>query len=456
MHLSPSLIAAVLRGELPRALLDDIGHEHLGTLCPLCARDLALLAAGPGAAGGPEPCPAADPVEAVRRRLRWSERQLRDEEASAREWLKRFLRKVPAGHRCGKIRDAHKRYRGPLFGTLLLEEARRAIPADPAESLSLAEAALVSCQVTHPSDPDPLVRVPALAVRGNAKRALGRLREAEADLFEAVRLLDRSDLDDLAIAAELDSYFGSLRKDQSRLEEATRHLQRAVALFPLLGNGRKAARDLLQLGVVHYRGHRFEAAIASTEKALELLDAGSEGWLQAYARYNLAFFLHGRGDTDRAEQELAAHEELLAAAGEGLIFRAGWLRARIAWSRGELGKAERLFRETYRWAGRRGIPFDTGLVALELALVHLVRGRTARVRKLAFEALGIFAEQDVEREAHAALELLEAAARAVTSSPASWSSAPSPHSKAPATPAPAPAGSPPAVLTLPGPRHRRG
>jgi tetratricopeptide (TPR) repeat protein len=411
MHLSPSLIAAVLRGELPRALLDDIGHEHLGSLCPLCARGLALLAAGPGAAGDPEPRPATDPVEAVRRRLGLSERQLRDEEANAREWLKRFLRKVPAGNRCGKIRDAHKRYRGLLFGTLLLEEARRAIPADPAESLSLAEAALVSCQVTHPSDPDPLVRVPALAIRGNAKRALGRLRQAEADLEEAARLLDRSDLDDLAIPAELERYLGSLRKDQHRLDDAARHLMQAAALYPLVGDREKAATTSLKLGIVEYRRHRFDAAVTSAEQALRLLDTGSAGWLQAYARYNLAFFLHGRGDIDRAEGELAAHQELFEATGEVVAAHVVWLRARIAWSRGELGKAERLFRETYRWAGRRGIPFDTGLVALELALVLLVRGRTPQVRKLAFEALGIFAEQDVEREIRAALELLEAAAR---------------------------------------------
>jgi tetratricopeptide (TPR) repeat protein len=410
MHLSPSLIAAVLRGELPRELLDDIGHEHLGTLCPLCARGLALLAAGPGAAGDREPRPAADPVETVRRRLGWSERQLRDEEASAREWLKRFLRKVPAGRRCGKIRDAHKRYRGPLFGTLLLEEARRAIPGDPAESLSLAEAALVSCQMTHPSDPDPLVRVPALAIRGNAKRALGRLREAEADLLEAARVLDHSDLDDLAIAAEIDFYLGSLRRDQSRLEEAARHLERAAALYPVIGDCEKAAATFLKLGLVDYSRHQFDNAVTSAEKALDLLEPGAEDWLRAYARYNLAFFLHGRGDIDRAEQELAAHEEALEAAGELVAAHVVWLRARIAWSRGELGKAERLFRETYRWAGRRGVPFDTGLVALELALVQLLRGRTGQVRKLAAEALAVFAEQDVERETRAALELLEAAA----------------------------------------------
>jgi hypothetical protein len=88
-----------------------------------------------------------------------------------------------------------------------------------------------------------------------------------------------------------------------------------------------------------------------------------------------------------------------------------WLRARIAWSRGELGAAERLYTEARQRALDRGIAWDAGLVSLELALVHLVQGRTDRVRKLAAEALGVFAEQEVERETRAALELLDAAAR---------------------------------------------
>jgi tetratricopeptide (TPR) repeat protein len=151
--------------------------------------------------------------------------------------------------------------------------------------------------------------------------------------------------------------------------------------------------------------------VAAAEKALELLDEDAEPWLLAYAHFNLAYFLHGCAELDRAEEELAAHENLLASGGEEVVQHVAWLRARIAWSRGDLGQAEGLFREAYRRAEERGIAFDTGLVGLELALVHWVRGRTARVKKLALEAVAVFAEQEVERETRAALDLLEAAAR---------------------------------------------
>ncbi len=411
MHLSPTLVAAVLRGDLPREILEEVAHDHLKTLCATCAEGLKLLAAGAEKLGGDALRPTTDPLEAVRLRLRLTHPQMGDNLATARGWLKRFLEKVPADGRRGAIVGAYKRYRGLIFGTLLLEEARQAIPADPAESLSLAEAALVSCQVTHPSEPDPQVRVPALAIRGNAKRALGRLLEAEKDLKEAAKLLNRSKLDDLAIAAEMDSFFGSLRKDQGRFDEAVPHLERAAALYPLLGDSERTARTFLLLGTVHHRCHRSDLAVAAAADAQKLLDRTSEPWLLAYATCSLAYFLHGRGDLDRAEEELTAHEDLIAAADEGLRFRAGWLRARIAWSHEKLGEAGRRFRETYRRAQERGIPFDTCLVGLELALVELVRGRTTKVKSLALEALGVFAEQDVERETRAALELLEAAAR---------------------------------------------
>jgi tetratricopeptide (TPR) repeat protein len=413
MHISRTLVEFVLRGELPRRFLDDMEHEHLECLCPGCAEGLKMLAAGAEAAPGPRPDISLDPLEAVRRRLGLSltQRQVQADEEEALEDLKRFFSRVPVSDRSITVKRAHKHYRGSLFGTLLLEQARRAIPDDPAESLSLAEAALISSERTHRKDPDPQVRVPALAVRGNAKRALGRLREADADLQEARQFLDTSGLDDLLIAAELDFYLGSLRKDQSRLEEALRHLERAAALYTLVGDLEKTAATFLKLGIVHHRLQRFDAAIATTEEAMELLGGEAPDWLRAYARFNLALFLHGLGDVEQAQRELDAHHELIASAGEGLAFRAGWLRARIAWSREDLGKAERLFRETYRTAVDRGIPFDTGLVSLELALVHLVKGRTSQVKKLATEALETFAAQDVDRECRAALDLLAVAAR---------------------------------------------
>lgn len=411
MHVPPNLLDAVARGEQPRELLDELVTEHLSALCSVCAEAVRMHESRlrrPGSMSWEEP---SDPVARLRARLGLPELELRAREEEARAWVRAAVKLDPEVRR-DKVANAYVRFQGPLFCVLLLEEARRRIPGDPAEALSLADAVLAANSKKDVSyRPDPEIHAPALAVRGNAKRALGRLVDAEADLLEAQRLLDSPRLSDPATAAELYSYLGSLRKDQRRFEEAAHYLNRAATLYELLRDRERAARVLLKLGTLRHRRHEPAAAIAADREALDLLDADSAGWLRGYARFNLARHLHAAGKTEDAETELAAHEDLIMSASPQLATLLVWLRAKIAWSRGDIDTAERLYTEARQRALDRGIAWDAGLVSLELALVHLVRGRTDRVRDLAVEALRVFAEQEVERETGAALELLAAAAR---------------------------------------------
>jgi len=363
-----------------------------------------------GQPGAPSAEPPRDRLDPLRARLRQADLNVRTLERDARAWVRRLV-KLPPDVRRDRVSGAYVRFRGPLFCQLLLEEARRRIPGDPAESESLADAALAANHKTTDYQPGPEVEAAALAVRGNARRALGRLVAAANDLAEAKRLLDLPDVKDPETPAEVFSYLGSLRKDQGRFAEAAHDLHRAATLYGLLCNQEKAAQVLLRLGVVHYARHELESAVSVTEDALRLLDSGTEGWLYAYARFNLAHHLHAAGEVDRAEAELAGHEELIESATDQLANLLVWLKARIAWSRENLAAAEKLYTQAQQLALDRGIAWDAGLVGLELALVHLVRGRTAQVRKLAREALDIFAEQQVERETRAALDLLDSAAR---------------------------------------------
>ncbi len=397
-------IREIVRQELVRQTPVGGWKKRGDLVCPTCGE--AITSHGPAF----EPSTGRDPLKRIGQRLGLDEPQLRADLRVARSWVREIVRLDP-GKRLGRIRGAYHRFRGPVFGTLLLEEARRAIPADPAESLSLAEAALVSCEQSNQDRPDPEIRAAALAVAGNAKRALGRLKEAEEDLAKARELLDTPGMRDPVLPAEVESYLGSLRKNQGRLDEAACHLERASDLYAWLGQREDAARVLLQLGNVHYRAHRIDAAIEAVDGVLDLLAAEAEGWLQVAAHFNRADFLHARGDLDEAEKELEAHAGLLAEEGVWGRQHLAWLRARIAWSREDLKAAERLYTETRDLTLERGIPFDTSLVNLELCLVYLAQGRTARVKKLATEALEVFAEQEVEREVRAALALVVEAAR---------------------------------------------
>jgi tetratricopeptide (TPR) repeat protein len=410
MHVTEILLDALERGKVSPEFVLEILTEHVPTTCEACKKGIGAHQARVGRARAGSAAAARDRVARIGGRLGWDERDLRKKVKAARRQVREIVRLDPK-RRGGTIRGASSRYQGPLFGALLLDEARRKIPAEPAAALALAEAALVSSRVTRRYPADPAIQAAALAVGGNAKRALGRLPEAEADLEEALELLDAPGFRDPALPAELYSYLGSLRKDQGKLEEAAGHLRRAGALYDLLEEPEKAARVLLTLAGVRFRAHHYDAAVVAAEEALEILPPEAEAWLHAYAHYDLAHHLHARGDLERAEAELAAHAELLAAAGEQVAQHVVWLQARIAWSRRDLRAAARLYAEARRRALERGIDFDTALVALELALVRLVQGKTGQVKKLAFEALRVFAEQDVEREIRAALALVEEAVR---------------------------------------------
>jgi len=411
MHLTAILLEACKRGKVSPERVLEILTEHLPTTCDACSEGVSDFQPVLGRARAGCLAEARDPVARLARRYAWGELQILKKVRTTRSDVRQIVR-LDQKARLQTILGANSRYLGPLFGTLLLEEARRRIPKEPAEALALAEAALASSsRRTRRHEPYPEVQAAALAVGGNAKRALGRLREGEKDLEKAKELLHDPRLRDPALPAEVHSYLGSLRKDQGRLEEAARHLRFAGTLYDVLEEPEKAARVLIKLSIVTFRTHQFDDAVAAIEEALELLPPEAEAWLFAYAHYNRAWYLHGRGDVDRAEAEIAAHADLLASAGEEVVQHVVWLRARIAWSRKDLKAAERLYTEARDLAVERGIAFDTSQVSLELALVHLVQGRTARVKKLALEALDVFAEQEVEREVHTALALLQAAAR---------------------------------------------
>lgn len=412
MHIPRNLLVAVARGEEPLELLEEIEREHAVALCKVCKESVRWAVTQTARPGFALPGEPLDPVERARRRLRLRDMELRDLEEEAKEWIK-ACRKFDRADRRKRVKKAHTRFKGALFCALLLEKAREAIPGDPAESWSLADAVLAANEKTsgYPPRPDPEVQAPALAVRGNAARALGRLLEAEVDLGAALELLTHADLTDPGTPAEVHGYLGSLREDQGRLEEARHHLERAVLLYRLLKDTERTARQLLKLGAVHKFSHDAAAAVAVTEEAIELLGPGAEDWLRAYGRCSLAFCHYAAGETDRAEAELDAHEELIRGATDQLANLLVWLRARIAWSRDQVRKAQRLFQEARERAFARGIAWDAALVALELALVHLAQGHTRRARTLTEEALPVFAEQKVHRETRATVELLRAAVR---------------------------------------------
>jgi len=59
---------------------------------------------------------------------------------------------------------------------------------------------------------------------------------------------------------------------------------------------------------------------------------------------------------------------------------------------------------------QRGLEYDAAMVGLDLAEVHLARGETAEVRRLAEEMVPAFAKRGVDREAARAVAMFARAA----------------------------------------------
>ncbi|HEY4591933.1 MAG TPA: hypothetical protein VIJ61_05965, partial [Thermoanaerobaculia bacterium] len=94
--------------------------------------------------------------------------------------------------------------------------------------------------------------------------------------------------------------------------------------------------------------------------------------------------------------------------------RRRWVRAKIAKGLGQLRRAEAQFLAARDGFLAEGIPYDTALVSMELALLYAEQGRTEDLKRLAAEMVPIFASRHIHREALAALSFFRQAVEAET------------------------------------------
>ena len=85
--------------------------------------------------------------------------------------------------------------------------------------------------------------------------------------------------------------------------------------------------------------------------------------------------------------------------------RVVWLEANLAAAFGRIAEAEAAFEQVRKKFSTDTLAFDYALVSLDLALLHLKKGNTGRVKTLAREMLWVFKSQRIHREALAALKI---------------------------------------------------
>lgn len=406
IHITPEILEAVEKGELPPRVLVELGWSHLLNLCPACEQGFRTWQERRRA--------PADFNAAIRWLPVLVERQAAEAERERDTATKdlRTLLGLSQEERLARIRRAVSRFRSLPLATLLLAEARSSIPADPRRVYELAEAA-EAVLLRTPHVPGYFGALScATAYRANALRATGKIKEAEERFLRTRSLLRSEERPDLLVYAEVDWLEGVLRKDQRRFGEAEALLIRSASLFKLAGERIEAARPLLALGLLYGERQELALAIETTEMALRDLGPGTDPRLSCYARHNLILFLCEAGLYREAKESLQEHRELYRDHPDLYTqARLVWVEGKIALGLGRQGEAERLFSAVRQDFMDQGNGYDAAMVSLDLALVYRKTGRIAELKILAEEMHVVFASEDLHRETLAALRLFEEAAR---------------------------------------------
>ena len=411
----PKLETLVLldEGEIPVTLLDEEELAHLHALCSHCRDRFPAVTELQSRRAAEDEAAAAARPHLERRAF---EMRLEADRRQAEVEIEEFL-DLDRGERAKTVRRARTRYRTPAFVDRMIEEARVWVRHDCGEALALlaiaeAQAPRIRTEIYG----EPMARRVALRVlahQANTHRVQGDLPVAEARFAEIHDRLAGEPLDDAALLAELASLEASLRSDQRQFGEAEALLERATSLYRDLGDGVGLAKVQIQHGSILFLAGQPAAGVPHLEAAAAIVDAEAEPQLAFNARHNLVVCLCELGEGEAARALLEPCRALARRLDNPTTTsQLTWAEGKVAAALGEHALALAHLRAAQAAYTERGHEFDVALVCLDLAEVHLRRGETAEVKRLAERMAPTFAERGVDREAARAVGLFFKAARA--------------------------------------------
>jgi tetratricopeptide (TPR) repeat protein len=253
------------------------------------------------------------------------------------------------------------------------------------------------------------LRARAWAYIGNSYRLRSDLQKADEIFAAAYGHLRRGTQDPLERAILLDLE-ASLRRDQRRFDQAFKLLRRAVAIFLQSDQRHRAGRSLVKMSTVHHYSGDPEGGIPVLFQSIELIDPEQEPRLLLCARHNLIDYLAASGRFLEAQKLYRETRSLYRSFPDAWSQnRRKWVKGKIAHGMGQVELAESLFLAARDGFIQEGIPFDTALVSLELAILYAEQGRMTDLKRLAGEMVPIFSSLHIHREALAALAYLKQA-----------------------------------------------
>ena len=350
--------------------------RHLLTGCPRCA-ELAGMAWGFIPHYGEEPN-----YEAVFRRLDLFEEIVRHDIARERIragelWPK--LQALPPEQRLLAVKtDSGYQFWG-LYDCIL-NGSKAVCRLDPTVGSDLAYLALAIAERlesrTYGETRIHDFQAAAYGALANAKRLAADFAGCEEALRAGWQELQAGTEDPLEEVCLL-SLYASFLTDLGEFEAAVAVLDRARRCCRRIGDRHLEGRMVLHQAstIAEVDPHR---GIELARRAVVLIDDDAEPYLALGARHTLAFCLNMVGDTAAAEAILDAHRHLYLRFPEPVtVGRLQRLEASIAREKGDLDRAERLFRGLHRMFEKQPQRFHFNLVvnALELAEVLVLQER---------------------------------------------------------------------------------
>lgn len=393
--LLPGIAARRLEAADPEG--DSIAlFERLGVQMQGISRKLAEEPVGIGG-GREDPDKGWLPADEVRQEARdlW-DRLARCDEEDRRRMVERW-----------------REFQHPGLAELLCHLSEEAASDGADRALQLARLARRVAELA-PGDPSRKLRLLGytLVYQANAIRVSGHLREAREELQKGLALWAAGEGASTFLAEwRLWDLEASLLRDEREFGTALARLHQAFRAAPAEHKG----RILLKKSAVLEQMGDGRGAIRVLHEAKSLIHPTRQPQLFLTYRFNLAtsFCLLDRFYIP--ERMLPKIQSLAAQLGHELTnVRVEWLAGRIHAGKGRLEEATASLEEVRRVFTRLSSPWDSSLVTLELATVHLRQGRSAEVKEIADQLVWVFEAQGIHLEALAALTLFRKAAQRET------------------------------------------
>ena len=301
---------------------------------------------------------------------------------------------------------------GPILVEALLERSWALRHEDPARMRDLAHLAKIAASQLsfskHGQERVSDLQCRAWAEYANACRVAECLDEAEAAFTQAVLYQDQGSGDPLLAARVMDllSSLYRARRKFSRARELLLLVQKAYLQF---GQRHYAGRALLKTGIYTGYSGEPEKALRLLQRGLRMVDESFDPEIVFIAVHNQLWFTADCGRFEEAQKLVFLNRWRYEGAARLNRIKLRWLEGRIDAGLGKHERAVNVFGEVRDDFEEAEQSFPASLVALDMALSLLHRGRTDEARDTVLEAAETFRRLDIEREMLIAVRFLQQA-----------------------------------------------